>query len=377
MKKLINNILMLFSLIYLTFIVSCSSEPGTYNIEGNIDAKDGLKVFRVIANSNNQPITVDSTTISNNKFSLKGNAINPSISFIRVENFGFNLPIILEEGNVKVNIFKDSIDASKISGTTSNDHFNDYKLETKIFIKSIDEIKSEIQIAAQNGNNQLVNDLQNDYSIVQKQIYEYEVEFLKRNFDSYLSIILLERFVNSKTAISMSEAKEIFSLFTDRIKNSDIGIRLEAIFNNPEQPIEVGNFAPNFDAPTPDGQLLNLNDKLGKVTLLEFWASWCGPCRRENPNLVKIYNRYNEKGFEIIGVSLDKSKPQWTRAISDDFLTWSHVSNLQFWQDPIARLYKVRAIPASFILDEKGMIVAKNLRGSQLESKVSELLSDK
>ena len=357
--------------------MSCSSEPGSYNIEGNIDAKDGLKVFRVIANSNNQPITVDSTTISNNKFSLKGNAINPSISFIRVENFGFNLPIILEEGNVKVNIFKDSIDASKISGTTSNDHFNDYKLETKIFIKSIDEIKSEIQIAAQNGNNQLVNDLQNDYSIVQKQIYEYEVEFLKRNFDSYLSIILLERFVNSKTAISMSEAKEIFSLFTDRIKNSDIGIRLEAIFNNPEQPIEVGNFAPNFDAPTPDGQLLNLNDKLGKVTLLEFWASWCGPCRRENPNLVKIYNRYNEKGFEIIGVSLDKSKPQWTRAISDDFLTWSHVSNLQFWQDPIARLYKVRAIPASFILDEKGMIVAKNLRGSQLESKVSELLSDK
>lgn len=368
---------MLISFIYLTFIVSCSSEPGTYNIEGSIDAKDGLKVFRVIANSNNQPVTVDSTTISNKKFSLQGNAINPSISFIRVENFGFNLPIILEEGNVKVNIFKDSIDASKISGTTSNDHFNDYKLETKIFIKSIDEIKSEIQIAAQNGNNQLVNDLQNDYNIVQKQIYEYEVEFLKRNFDSYLSIILLERFVNSKTAITMSEAKEIFSLFTDRIKNSDIGIRLEAIFNNPEQPIEVGNFAPNFDAPAPDGQLLNLNDKLGKVTLLEFWASWCGPCRRENPNLVKIYNRYNEKGFEIIGVSLDKSKPQWTRAISDDFLTWNHVSNLLFWQDPIARLYKVRAIPASFILDEKGMIVAKNLRGSQLESKVSELLSDK
>lgn len=377
MKKLINNILMLLSLIYLTFIVSCSSEPGSYNIEGNIDAKDGLKVFRVIANSNNQPVSVDSTTILSNKFSMQGNAINPSISFIRVENFGFNLPIILEEGSIKVKIFKDSVAASKISGTTSNDHFNDYKLETKIFIKSIDEIKSEIQIAAQNGNNQLVNDLQNDYDIVQKQIHEYEVEFLKRNFDSYLSIILLERFVNSKTAISTSEAKEIFSLFTDRIKNSDIGIRLEAIFNNPDQPIEVGNFAPNFDAPTPDGQLLNLNDKLGKVTLLEFWASWCGPCRRENPNLVKIYNRYNEKGFEIIGVSLDKSKPQWIRAISDDYLTWSHVSNLQFWQDPIARLYKVSAIPASFILDEKGMIVAKNLRGSQLESKVSELLSDK
>mgnify|MGYP003319238118 FL=1 len=100
----------------------------------------------------------------------------------------------------------------------------------------------------------------------------------------------------------------------------------------------------------------------------------CGPCRRENPNLVKIYNKYKGQGFEIIGVSLDKNRPQWIQAISDDYLTWNQVSNLKFWQDPIARLYKVRAIPASFILNEDGLIVSKNLRGYQLEEKISELI---
>ena len=377
MNNLIKNIPFLFYSFFLLVIVSCNSEPGYYSISGNIDAKDGLKVYRIIANSNNQPQIVDSTIIKNNQFLIKGTAIIPSISFIKVETFNFNLPVIIEEGSIKIKMFKDSIGASRISGTTSNDHFNDYKYETKKFINTINDIKAEIQLASKNGNNELINDLQNDYNLVQTQIHDYEIEFLKRNFDSYLSIILLERFVANKKVLSLPESKNIFDLFTERIRNSDIGKKLKLIFNNPDQPIEVGNFAPNFKAPTPEGQILNLNDNLGKVTLLEFWASWCGPCRRENPNLVKIYNKFNDKGFEIISVSLDKSRPQWIRAISDDYLTWNHVSNLKFWQDPIARLYKVRAIPSSFILNEKGMIVAKNLRGYELESKVSELLDVK
>ena len=174
--------------------------------------------------------------------------------------------------------------------------------------------------------------------------------------------------------LSVSEAKEIYNLMTDRIKNSDIGIKLKESYENPISSPEIGDFAPDFTAPNPDGKNQNLNDMLGKVTLLEFWASWCGPCRRENPNLVKIYNKYKDQGFEIIGVSLDKNRPQWIQAISDDYLTWNQVSNLKFWQDPIARLYKVRAIPASFILNEDGLIVSKNLRGYQLEEKISELI---
>ena len=373
MKKISFNNIRNYSFLFFLILFSCSTEPGKYKISGNVDAKDGLKVYRVVADINNQPQIIDSTVINSNKFEMNGVALTPSISFLQVESFSFSLPIIVEEGNVKVKIIKDDIGSSKISGTTSNDHFNEYKFETKEFVEAIDLIKIDIQKAAQEGNNALVKDFQDDYKNVQDQIYSYELEFLKRNYDSYLSIILLDRFIASKV-LSISEAIDVFNLMTERIQNSDIGIKLKSTFDNPDQPIDIGYYAPNFTAPNPDGQMKSLNDMLGKVTLLEFWASWCGPCRRENPNLVKIYKKYKDLGFNIIGVSLDKSMPQWTKAIEDDYLTWDHLSNLKFWQDPIARLYKVRAIPASFILDEKGLIVSKNLRGYQLEAKISELI---
>lgn len=373
MKKISFNNIRNYSFLFFLILFSCSTEPGKYKISGNVDAKDGLKVYRIVADINNQPQIIDSTIINSNKFEMNGVALTPSISFLQVESFSFSLPIIVEEGNVKVKIIKDDIGSSKISGTTSNDHFNEYKFETKEFVEAIDLIKIDIQKAAQEGNNALVKDFQDDYKNVQDQIYSYELEFLKRNYDSYLSIILLERFIASKV-LSISEAINVFDLMTERIQNSDIGIKLKSTFDNPDQPIDIGYYAPNFTAPNPDGQMKSLNDMLGKVTLLEFWASWCGPCRRENPNLVKIYKKYKDLGFNIIGVSLDKSMPQWTKAIEDDYLTWDHLSNLKFWQDPIARLYKVRAIPASFILDEKGLIVSKNLRGYQLEAKISELI---
>jgi len=114
---------------------------------------------------------------------------------------------------------------------------------------------------------------------------------------------------------------------------------------------------------------------LGKVTLVDFWAAWCKPCRLENPNVVAVYKKYHDKGLNIVGVSLDKSADDWKKAIQDDGLTWNHVSHIKYFQDPIARLYNVDAIPAAFLLDENGVIIAKNLRGTELEAKVAELLN--
>ena len=142
---------------------------------------------------------------------------------------------------------------------------------------------------------------------------------------------------------------------------------------------EVGNKAPAFTAPTPDGSELALADAMGsKYTIIDFWASWCKPCRQENPNVVSVYNTYHDKGLNIISVSLDraKDKNKWLTAIENDKMNWYHVSNLMEWQDPIARKYGVTAIPATYLIDATGTIIEKNLRGKALVSKMQELLGE-
>jgi len=139
----------------------------------------------------------------------------------------------------------------------------------------------------------------------------------------------------------------------------------------------TGAEAPLFAGPDPEGNEISLESLRGKVVLLDFWASWCGPCRKENPNVVKIYNKYKEKGFEILGVSLDRTKSRWVQAIEADKLTWLHVSDLKGWKSAYGRLYGVSSIPQTVLLDKEGKIIARNLRGAALEQKLAEVFSVK
>lgn len=140
---------------------------------------------------------------------------------------------------------------------------------------------------------------------------------------------------------------------------------------------DLGAKAPDFGLPTPKGDTIRLSSTRGKVVLLDFWASWCGPCREDNPNLVPIYKKYKSHGFEIFQVSLDKTKEAWTKAISEDHLTWINVSDLKYWQSPVAKIYNVDAIPSSFLLDKDGSIIAKGLKGEALDNKLAHLLLEK
>ena len=138
--------------------------------------------------------------------------------------------------------------------------------------------------------------------------------------------------------------------------------------------VSIGGEAPNFSQKTPDGTDFGISDLRGKVVLIDFWASWCGPCRKENPNVVNVYNKYKDKGFEIIGVSLDNNKDRWLKAIKDDGLTWHHVSDLRGWSNAVAKMYGVKSIPKTFLIDQEGKVLAKNLRGPALQQKLEELL---
>lgn len=139
----------------------------------------------------------------------------------------------------------------------------------------------------------------------------------------------------------------------------------------------VGAEAPLFAGPNPEGEEISLESLRGKVVLIDFWASWCGPCRRENPNVVKLYDKYKEKGFEILAVSLDKTKDRWVKAIADDKLTWLHISDLKGWKSKYAQQYGVSSIPQTVLLDREGKIMARNLRGKALEAKLADVFSVK
>ena len=147
------------------------------------------------------------------------------------------------------------------------------------------------------------------------------------------------------------------------------------IWAQPAPALEAGASAPDFELAARDGPPRRLGDSRGRLVYLDFWASWCGPCRAENPNVVKAFNQYKDKGFTILGVSLDQpnAKDKWIKAIHDDQLTWTHVSDLQYWKNAVAVQYGIQAIPQNLLIDKEGKIIGKNLRGEDLAQKLEEL----
>ncbi len=163
-------------------------------------------------------------------------------------------------------------------------------------------------------------------------------------------------------------------LFIHKYKDSKAAhiVRLEEQLNGAKA-LQNGGIAPDFTAKTPEGVELSLSDLKGQYVLIDFWASWCGPCRRENPKVVKLYEKYHDKGFEILGVSLDNNKSKWEAAIEKDGLQWPHISDLKGWQSGPAKIYGVRSIPSTVLLDKEGKIIVRNLRAHQLEGKLKEI----
>jgi peroxiredoxin len=353
-------------------LFACQS-PGTFKIKGAVDLANGKKVYRIIANANNQPQVIDSAEVNAGAFQFEGMIEIPDINFLQIEEIGGSLPFIAESGTISVDIFKDSLQQSIVKGTLSNDDFMQYKNDTKIYVKSINGIAKDMQQAQILNESLLFQDLQEQYLEVQNQIKDYEVDFIKTKPDSFISVLILERFLGSQS-LPLEEIKSIFDQFSDRIKNTVSGKNIQEALSAPPK-AEIGKLAPIFEAPNPQGEMISLANQLGTITIIDFWASWCGPCRFENPNLVQLYRKHQNQGLKILGVSLDKTKDKWVKAIEDDGLIWEQVSNLKHWQEPIAKTYQVTSIPATFVLDSEGTIIARDIRGQALYQKVDELLN--
>ncbi len=375
MKKL------LFSLIILVLISACNMNEG-YTIEGSLtgEVENGTQVFLRKVGDDNQPVDLDTTTVENGKYVFTGNKVeSPEMRYIFVDKVQGYIPIILENGDISIVAEKDSLGFAKAKGAPQNDIFASYMDKSKAVNKRAMSIQEDLQKATMERNETLIVSLTDEMKELQEEYKQFDLGFVKDNPTALISVLLLERAVMSRS-IPASEVKTLFDALSPEIKQTSaakkVSEQITTALDREEngKNSEVGSKAPDFVAPTPTGTELALKDVLGKVTLIDFWAAWCKPCRDENPNVVNAYNKYHDKGFNIIGVSLDKSADAWKKAIEDDGLVWNHVSHISYFDDPIAKLYNVDAIPAAFLLDENGIIVAKNLRGTALEAKVGELL---
>ncbi|MBJ34857.1 MAG: hypothetical protein CMC90_03025 [Flavobacteriaceae bacterium] len=373
MKKLKFKIL---RLTFLFLLSSCGTSDKQYELIGNADVSDGTMIYILQADQNNQPFINDSTSVQSNSFKFNGISSTPQISYIQVEGINGYVLAILENGDIKADLYKDSISKSRVYGTKSNDDFIKYKSETKSLVDVMNNISSKAQDAIMSGDVERAMKLEKDYNSKEREVMLYEWDFIIENLDSYMSALLLEVFM-IENKVNKDSIIDVYESFSNRIKVSDVGKNIADLLSQFEDPIEVGETAPDFTAPSIDGSKITLSNELAKnnLTLLDFWAAWCRPCRVENPNLVRLYKSYNDEGFEIIGVSLDRTKEQWEQAIEDDNLLWTQVSNLNFWNDPIARRYSIRAIPQSYLINQDGVVIGKNLKGNDLEENIRFALS--
>lgn len=371
MKKIFVILLIAAGLVSFKVLVDNYTITGTVNgIENGktviLERQDDVKGI----------ISIDTAKVVNGKFSFKGNATEPSIHFLQVQDVQGKVAFILEEGKINFTIYKDSVAKSKVGGTKNNEDLQNFNAAAmKIQKKMMDyqTLNNQKYTDAQTKKDTVVlNQLMTEYTKFQNEMVALSAAFPEKNPKSFISVLFVDNMFNNPN-IDIEKIKKTYANLDPNLKKTKTGKQIQQKIDNFKS-ISSGNPAPEFSAPNPEGKVVSLKESLGKLTIIDFWASWCGPCRKENPNVVALYKDYHAKGLNIIGVSLDKDGAKWKEAIEKDGLTWTHVSNLKFWQDPIATLYNIKSIPATFLLDGNGKIIARDLRGEELRAKVASIL---
>lgn len=377
MKKIV------LALAFLMLAIACNKlAENEFEIEGTIEGvEDGVFVILEKQDETRAFTAIDTTKIENGKFSFKGELKEIDFYYIQVQTVNGKIPFILENGSIKIEAFKDSLQKSKISGTYSNEQLTAHtKLTDEINVRATkfrEENTPKWMQAQQENDTVTMNALMKENQKFEEEFLTSAKEHIKNHPKSFLSVVFIDQILNIPNQ-DLKEIEKSYNTLSEPLKKSKLGIsvknKIDELSKKPS--VEIGSIAPEFSAPNPQGTVVSLKESLGKVTIIDFWASWCAPCRKENPNVVALYDEFHAKGLNIIGVSLDKpeAKEAWIQAIAADKLTWPQISNLKHWEEPIAKMYGVKGIPATFILDASGKIVARDLRGAELKAKVQELL---
>lgn len=356
-----------FLSLVIIFFTSCQSNDYTLNISADVD--DEQQIYLIALDNNNQPQTLDTLYIKSGITTYSSSIEVPEMHYLLIQGNRDVVPVVLEPGEITVEMFKDSIRSSVVSGTKSNKEFKQYVSETTPIVDDLFSIQNEMRNAMISRDSLAFVDLQQQLSEMQNKFNDFQIDYVKNNSDSYISTLILEQLIGNNI-IEKEEGKTIYDSFSGTLKKTKSGIKIGEMVAPPapapttdeskeDGEVNVGDLAPDFTAPSVTGSSLSLSEVKGTYTILDFWASWCGPCRVDSPNIVKVHHQFKDKGLQIVGISLDKDKENWEKAIENDNLNWEHVSHLLRWEDPIAAQYGVRSIPQLFLLDADGNVIAK------------------
>ncbi len=371
------KILISLSVILLLSFCDGNKKNSSFQLKGTLSDSKAETLYLEKLGSSKQVI-IDSVILDENG-NFEFTNYTPKIGFYRIKTNDKNFAMLVLDSADKVTItgsVKDLGNTFKVEGSPETTIFIEYNNLSKSRDIKLDSLNKAFQLLMETNKmdskrmDSLSAIFETPYNSIINQSNILMVDKISKNTNMYSSIMAIQALDPDK--------------YSDLYKSLDAGLSKK--FPNDKNVImfhevvermlstNIGQCAPEISLPSPDGKEIALSSLKGKLVLIDFWASWCGPCRKEMPNVVKIYSKFKNKGFEIYGVSLDQDKEKWMEAITKDGINWPQVSDLKYWDNLAARIYNVQGIPYTVLIDKDGKIIAKNLRGQELEKKIAEVL---
>ena len=351
---------------------ACSNTP-SYHITGSAPEElNGQTLYlRTLDDDAQFQKTVDSTTVMNGKFEFKGVAEKPLLARIETNNRQQRpVSLILEKGDINVTLGEQV----ELGGTQSNDSLQVfYGFVARQQQKQADLVSRYRNAEADKTlTPEMAQEIMASYDSISWINRRFDSVFVANNTNNLAGLFILS---NSLPEMSMEEVEGFLANATPEFKDSPLMQKVDN-YIAAQRRSAIGAEYTNLTMQSLDGQTISLSDFVGKdkYVLVDFWASWCGPCRREMPNLVEAYKKYADKGFEIVGVSFDDNKEAWAKGVEELGITWPQMSDLKGWKCLAGEVYGIRSIPSTLLIDKEGKIVAKNLRGNELEETLAKYL---